>query len=102
MESKQLSEEHFLEENFLDEMDDLSILFRRVDSIHLSLDDFYNELDCLHIDSSTFMAATGSIRSMRNLLQMITDLARKEANEAQKKYQTLVDQRKNKEEKENG
>ena len=97
MESKQLSEEHFL-----DEMNDLSILFRRVDSIHLSLDDFYNELDCLHIDSSTLMAATGSIRSMRNLLQMITDLARNEVNEAQKKYNTLVDQRINKEEKENG
>ena len=97
MESKQLSEEHFL-----DEMDDLSILFRRVDSIHLSLDDFYNELDCLHIDSSTLMAATGSIRSMRILLQMIEHMARSEYDEVQQKYKTLVDQRKNKEEKENG
>lgn len=90
------------EEYLLEEMDDLSILFRRVDSIHLSLDDFYNELDCLHIDNATVRAAIGSIRSMRQLLQMITDLAREEANEAQNKYNTLVDQRKNKEEKENG
>lgn len=97
MESNQVNEEYILEE-----LDDLENLFRRVDSIQLSLDDFDNELDCLHIDSSTVRAAIGSILSMRNLLQMITDLARREVNEAQQKYRTLVDQRKNKEEKENG
>ena len=93
MESNQANEEYLL-----DELDDLSSLFRRVDSIHLALNDFHNELDCLHIDDATIMAAIGSIRSMRNLLNMINDLARRETNEAQQKYQTLVDQRKNKEE----
>ena len=93
MESNQASEEYLLEE-----LDDLSSLFRRVDSIHLALDDFDNELDCLHIDDATSRAAIGSIRSMRNLLNMINDLAKSETNVVQQKYQTLVDQRKNKEE----
>ena len=97
MESNQVNEECILEE-----LDDLENLLRRVDTIQLSLDDFDNELDCFHIDSATVRAAIGSIHSMRNLLQMIVDLARREANEAQQKYRTLVDQRKNKEEKENG
>lgn len=93
MESNKMSEEHLL-----DKLNDLSILLRRIDSIHLALDDFYNELDCLHIDVATVVSAIGSIRSMRNLLDMINDLARRETNEAQQEYQTLVNQRKNKEE----
>lgn len=90
MESGQVNEEYILEE-----LNDLSTLFRRVDSINLSLDDFDNELDSFHIDEATVRAAIGSVRSIRNLLSMINDLARREANKAQQKYQDLVDQRKN-------
>lgn len=90
------------EEYLLEEMDDSEKLLRRVDSIQLSLDDLDNELDCLHIETATIQVAIGVERSMRILLQMIEHMARREYDEVQQKYITLVNQRKNKEEKENG
>lgn len=88
------------EEYLLEEMDDSEKLLRRVDSIQLSLDDLDNELDCLHIETATIQVAIGAEHSMRILLQMIENMARKEYDEVQQKYITLVNQKNPEESKE--
>ena len=90
------------EEYLLEEMDDLEKLLRRVDSLHLSLDDLDNELDCLHLERTTVQATFGLERSIRILLQTIENIARREYAEVQQKYTNLVSQRKNSEEKPDG
>lgn len=85
------------EEYLMEELDDLVTLLRRIDSLHISLDDLSNEIDCLHIEHNTARVAIGSVCSMRILLQMTEDLAKREYSAVQQKYETLVNQRKNKE-----